>query len=416
MSVGNLIGKSFLKEFSFFSSSTIILQISRVAVEVTVAKIVGPTTWGMWYLLNLLIAYRGVFTFGIDNGMNREVPIRLGAGFQNEAEDLQNTTFSTLLFSTLVVSGILLFSTFFIDSEIQNYFLSLVLLFGASQFYHFLSLILKSNFRFNLVSKKQYLAGLLLPFFSVILSKYLGLDGFIIGYSLALLIPSFFILKESGIKLKIVSNVSKSIALIKIGFPIMAVGITYTFLNTIDRWLIGIYYGTESLGFYSLSIIIFAGLILFPKIISQQVYPRMASSWGRSKSLNKLKYLSYKQSIYTFYLITPILIVVFILVEPMITMVLPEYREGISSARIIVFGSISMILSAGWGNVLNILDKQVYYLTIIIIGLILNLGFNLIFIKLELGIEGIALGTLLSFTIYNVLLTITGMKVIKNYK
>ena len=70
-----------------------------------------------------------------------------------------------------------------------------------------------------------------------------------------------------------------------------------------------------------------------------------------------------------------------------------------------------MIFSAGWGSVLNILDRQVYYLMIIVFGLILNLGFNLFFIRIGFGIEGIALGTLLAFSIYNLLIMFIGIKI-----
>lgn len=409
MSLSNFFGKSFFKEFSFFGSSTILIQVSRVIVEIIIAKIVGPKIWGVWYLLNLFIAYRGVLTLGIDNGMNREVPVRIGAGLEEDARDLQNSTFTALFYASLLVSAGLLLLFFYADNAISVYIPALILLFCSAQFYHFLSIVLKSNSRFNLVSKKQYFASILLPIISIYLTRLIGLNGFIIGYALALLVSSLYVYKLSGIRLRVVNHWKTNFYLIKIGFPIMAVGITYTFLNTLDRWLIEVYYGTEALGLYSLSIMIFAAMTLFPKIISQQIYPRMAQLWGKSRSLKKLKYLCYKQSVYTAYLVIPVFIIAFLFIKPLVSWILPEYIGGIRSAQIIVFGSIPMIFSAGWGSVLNILDRQVYYLIIIVFGLILNLGFNLFFIKLGFGIEGIALGTLLAFSIYNLLIMFAGI-------
>ena len=94
----SLLSNSFLKEFSIFGSSTILFQFSRVAVELSVAKIVGPSIWGIWYILNLVIAYRGITNFGVDNGMNREIPILKGKGSNEEAALIQNVSFSFTVF------------------------------------------------------------------------------------------------------------------------------------------------------------------------------------------------------------------------------------------------------------------------------------------------------------------------------
>lgn len=414
--IKKLLRNSLFKEFSFYSSSTLIYQLSRVLVELVAAKILGPTLWGIWYLLNLTIAYRGVFNLGITNGMNREVPINLGKDNEQKAKQIENISFSTVLISAALASVIILLSAFFIENpNLKKALLWLIPLFVVTQFYYLVNASLKANSLFHYISRKQFIFSLLFPVFAVPLTYYLKLEGFIIAFTLALLISVGYIYRACPISYTIQYDWKEVKNLIRIGFPIMAVGIAYTFLNTVDRWIIAVFLGAEELGYYSMAIIVFGGMTLFPKVISQQLYPRMAYDWGKSNSKEELKNWAWLQTKYTGFLILPLLVGILSVFPWIIRTWLPEYIPGIFSLQIIVFGPLFMPFSAGWGNVLNIIDKQVYYLVVILIAVITNLGINYFFVVNGYGIAGVALGTVITFALYNISIMFIGLYFLKRY-
>lgn len=408
-SIKKIFSNSLFKEFSFYSSSTLVYQLSRVLVELTAAKILGPSLWGIWYLLNLTIAYRGVFNLGITNGMNREVPINLGQSDEKKARKIENVTFSTVLVSAVLVSIILLLASVYIqDNNLSIALLWLIPLFVVTQFYYLVNASLKANSLFDYISKKQFIFSILFPVFAIPLTYFFKLEGFIVAFTSTLFIAVSYIYRACPISYSIKYDWKEIKNLIRIGFPIMAVGITYTFLNTADRWIIAVFLGAEDLGYYSMAIIVFGGMTLFPKIISQQLYPRMAFDWGKSSSKEDLKNWSWLQTKYTGILILPLLVGVLSVFPWIIKTWLPEYIPGILSLKIIVFGTIFMPFSAGWGSVLNIIDKQFYYLVIIIFAVIINLGINYIFVVKGYGIAGVALGTAITFALYSLSIMFVG--------
>lgn len=404
-----LLSNSLFKEFSIFSLSTVVFQVVRVTVELIVAKLVGPALWGYWYLLNLIIAYRGITNLGIDNGMNREVPILRGKGDKEKEILVQNSSFTFTIISSLIVSFVLLFiGLTFIKNEWAQPILFLIPLFWANQIYYLFSMTLKANGHFNSLSKMQLYYAIFHIFLTLPLAYKFKLNGFIVGYSVSLLLSFIFIYHISSIRYRIFLKLRYFKNLIKIGFPIMAVGVAYTLFNTLDRWIIGLMLDSTQLGYYSLSIIIFGSMILLPKIISQQIYPRMAYDWGKNRSALVLEKWAKKQTLYTSYIVYILVPLSFILVPLLIEYFLPEYEEGIISVKIIVFAALFLPFSAGWGNVLNIINKQAYYFIVIIISILINLVLNYLFVINGYGIGGVALSTVISFGLYCIQIMITG--------
>lgn len=404
------------KELSHYSVSTVLFQISRVSVELVVAKLLGPTLWGIWYLLNLLLAYRNIFELGMVNALNREIPIELGRHNEVGANTIQNLTFSTLLWTSIIVSLLIIITTRFINDQVlTNSLLWLIPVFISSQFFYLLQSIFRSYLWFKKLSIQQVLFSFIFPLVAIPLSFVFKLYGFLAGYTIALILSSFFVLIMSPIRFHYIFDFGKMKRLIKIGFPIMVVGITYTFLNTADRWFVSGFLGVQELGYYSMAILVFGMMVLIPRIISQQIYPRMAMDWGRTPSKETLSNWSSKQTKYVSLIIVPLFLIVVFLFPLLIRYLLPEYIPGIPALRIIAIGALFLPFSTGWGNVLIIIDKQIYYLYVILSAVILNIVFNFIFVRLGYGIEGIALGTVLSFSLYNFMLMVIARKTLKNY-
>lgn len=405
----SVVKNSLFREFSLYSFSTFLFQLSRVLVELTAAKILGPALWGVWYFLNLVLVYRSFAYMGIVNGMNREVPIKLGSKNKAEADKLKNITFSVVLISSVLASVLILLLPLFLElGELTRSVYSLIPLFFATQFYYLISTTLCAEALFNKVSQMQIIVAVSFPIVAIPLTLNFGLEGFILGFSFSLCFAIIYAYFGRLVTYRFDINYEKIKELVRIGFPIMLVGIAYALLSTADRWIIGLFIGSEALGFYSMAIIVFSTISLLPRVISQQLYPRMAFDWGKSNSREDLKKWSDLQTKYTAYMIVPILAGVYLLAPKLITWFLPEYQAGIMAIQIIIFGAVFKPFSAGWGNVLNIIDKQVYYLGVIITAVILNLAVNALMVYYGYGINGVAFGTALTFALYNLSIMFVG--------
>lgn len=413
--INNSLSKNtFFKEFSYYGTSTFLYNLSRILVELAAAKILGPKLWGIWYLLNLVISYRGVIQFGITNGMNREIPHYIGVGDKNKVQKTQNVTYTSLLiYSILGILILFLFSVVLNDDTLKTSIIWMIPLYLANQLYFFIETSLRANSLFNLISKKQIMFAIIFPILSIPLTYYYGLTGFILGFSISLLLPALYFFFKGPLRFNIELDISLTKDLIKIGLPIMLLGMAYTFMNTVDRWIIIYYYDATQLGIYSLAILVFGGMRLLPMVVSQQLYPRMAKDWGKNNSKFNLIIWAKKQTKYTSYLTIIIFIPTVFFFPWLIKNYLVEYESGIIALLIIIFGTLFIPLSAGWNSVLIIINKQMISLYIVLASIIVNLTLNLIFVHFGMGVNGVALATTISFMIYNISILIVGKYLLK---
>jgi len=86
------------REFIVFSLSTGAYQASRLGVNLLAARWLKPEIFGIWNALYLFLLYGALVTLGVPNGMNRQIPLLKGAGKDQLAERVAQ---SSLLFVLL---------------------------------------------------------------------------------------------------------------------------------------------------------------------------------------------------------------------------------------------------------------------------------------------------------------------------
>lgn len=193
----------------------------------------------------------------------------------------------------------------------------------------------------------------------------------------------------------------------------MAVGLLYGLLTTADRWIITSLLGVEQLGYYSLAIMAMGFLTMIPMVIAQQIYPRMAETFGNISSYPALKKWVLRQAIMGLSVTVPLLVGVYFIFPPIVERFLPAYAPGITAMKIILVGLLFLPLSRGFGNFLNTVDKQVYNMVVQGFAVLVNVGLNISFVRMGLGINGVAIGTSLTYVIYSTILSAIGFRIIR---
>ena len=285
-----------LRELAGFGSSTVIDQAARLGSNLVVAAALGPTAMGVWFLLNLVLQYGAMVHLGVLNGMNREIPAAMARDDPEEANRLRAVALGFVLLSFLVALGVLggvLVPLGIVPVGSLAWLMAALL--ATQQLYAFAFMHLKARTQFLAAARLQLISGLTFPVATIPLALTWGLEGYVAGQAIAYGLLAGIATIRAPELFRPRFDRSRSAHLVRIGFPIMLVGITYAVFATVDRWVIQAHLGTAALGHYSLAIMALGAVGLLPQVVAQQVYPRMAMAWSRNPTWSSLEPLMKRQ-------------------------------------------------------------------------------------------------------------------------
>ncbi|MCL5267422.1 MAG: oligosaccharide flippase family protein [Bacteroidetes bacterium] len=399
------MAEGLLKASSFVLSSNLLRLISKFLSSVVSAKILGPTSYGFYNLMDLIVKYGPLLNLGVASGISRDIPISLGRGDLAQAETLNDAGFTGLLAtgllsfvvicstSFLFYSGLALWGiTFAAASIVTNavFEYQIMYLYSYSNFKR-ASFLISVNSVTNLVATislvyfwgihGQFVAILLVPVVVIMVAYLKGYHSFKFNFSL---------------------RIYKGI--VKIGFPLILVGIGYTFLITIDRVIIAKYLGVEQLGFYSLAIMAFVFSQQVPIAISQVIYPKMNFKFGVDTNPRGLEYTAVLPSLILSLVMPLAMVVSMLFLPPIVKMFLGEYTNGIVSSEII------LIPVSFYGvNILNTIFKIKELIVSLLSAIILKVAISIILIRLHFGIDGVAVASAVSLIAYTATISVISM-------
>ncbi len=403
-----------------FGLSTVIFQAARLITELITMAVIGPLLFGVWKLWQLFFIYAPIMQLGIVNGANRNIPYYLGS---KEAMFLRKTVATTVFvafFSSLAVGGmsfvVALFSrNIFLDIELSIHLvLSFSLAVAAWTLLQVLLNLLRSFEMFFHYSVLQTLLATLL-FLGIPLCLTWGLNGYLLVTAVAAFVGIGLALFFLRSKLSFGFRKDVAFDLIKLGFPILLVGLAYSFFTTLDRLIIAYFLGAEAVGNYGLAIMVFGSLSLFPLTISQFYYPKISKVLGLTGSEKEAFKVAQEQLKVAFIVSLVMLLVLLIALPFAVKQFLPQYLGGLNAAYYLMPGLLGLSLVGGYANWLNSIKKQIVYLRVQVIAIVLSALLSIGFYSLGFGLSGVALGTSLAFILYGILLRQEALKCLKSY-
>jgi O-antigen/teichoic acid export membrane protein len=385
-----------------FSGSSVIYSASRFTAYLVAAKLLGPKTYGLWNGLLLILTYGMNSHLGVLNAMNREVPYYRGRGEFDKAHEIANIGFGTALVSSIPIPVMVVLATLiysFAEETILGLRIVAVLL-VLQQIHNFYQLALKSHNCFGLMAAQQVLFAGLTVCVLISLTYYAGFSGFLWGHALVFVLVLSFLYKYVPVRFSFQFDWAKVVHLGRIGFPIMTVGLAYGMLVSLDRIMVIAFLGKEQLGYYSLSFMAYSIMILFPMVVAQVMYPRLAKRYGKTGDPKSLGPLVYGPLRYLIPVMLLVLVAAYVLAPRFVGAFLPNYALGIPALKITFCGVFFLSFVGGFANFLNTVNKQKLYLIVQVCALSLNGFLNYLFIQLNYGITGVALGTSITYAVY----------------
>jgi len=366
------------------------------------AKLAGPGQMGIWQTITLISTYGMILTFGVINGMGRNVPYYRGKGDESEVRK----TIATTLFFLLIVLAIFIAALpviyFILPVEIKMTVLLGVVLLCARVVNTYSVMLIRSFRDFRRLGFHQAMTGLILLTTIAPLTVLPDLYTIFCGVFLSLVAVILLSKKYSGL---FAHSGKVFVELLRTGFPIYIVGLCFILLTTIDRVIVLGFLGTEQLGIYTIAAIAIAVLMMVPALVSNVMYPKLAEIYGSTGNLSDLIPLVRMIIKLNFLFTVPIAITFFVVFYLyVIPVYMNAYLSGREAMAIILSGCIFIPVGVGFGDLFNVIGMQMRYLRNTIIGVAVNVctGWWLV-AHLGAGLEGAAAGTLVGLAVFTVL-------------
>ena len=396
--------------FKMYSSSLFTMVIGLVGSFIT-ARILGPTYQGFSKSVDLIQSYYPLSSFGVLNGMSRNVAMAHGKKDKEEASVIIDTTFTSLFSLPLLVSVVCFLLPIFMQFDSLT-----TLAFHITAVTSFLSLIgnintriLFAELRFGVAAKIGVFSSLSGTIVGVLLVYLLNIEGRLwanlLSSAIALSISVYFV----GHRFRFAINRKQLDSVVRIGLPIMLVGMTYTLLLGIDRWIILLFLSLADLGYYSIALTfsqLISGII---GSLSEITYQRLNRKFGETSNPRDLFSVATLPVQLLSLALPPVISLLILWLPILVHMLLPKFEPGIFAAQIYIFGTFVYGLSV---NILNTVSRQKVYFTLqlVMIGINFVLGYLLV---QHYGIVGVGIATTTSFCIYSLLLTFVSLRIME---
>jgi O-antigen/teichoic acid export membrane protein len=203
--------------------------------------------------------------------------------------------------------------------------------------------------------------------------------------------------------------------LIRVGGPMLIAGILVVLLVTVDRWIVLLTLGDEAVGQYGLVGLVVSTLVLVPNLVSQLRYPRLAFARGEGQSPEALGGLARSQGLLAGTLTALAAVAAALAAVIGIPLLLPAYEPAVQPIIIALVGVTSYAFASGFGNLLNLLDRQRRYLQVQLAALLINVGLAVALVRAGFGLNGVALASAIGLASYALLLRTAASAALKRH-
>lgn len=402
--------QNIIKNACFFSGSTYLAQIMFFVRGFLNARILGPSLYGLWSALNIILTYSAYANLGSLNAMNKEIPYRSGMNSTNCAEKIRDITFTICVIMASLFSFILIFVTIFLWSKIPRSeaigLITIALLSFVNCIYAFYQTLLIAMKRFLLVSQANVIFSILSVMFTLIFVLYFNIYGvYIVAVAIPLLTLLYLLLKQPN-KVKPYFNFKEAFRLINIGLPLVLRSFFESTVISVAGLIILIFLGKSNLGYHSIAMLAAWFLIYFRESIHRIFEPYIYQRYGETHSILELKKYLFKPTFIMALLFPAILGFYWTAVTFFIRHFLPKYIVAIYPFSIILMSVFFISFAPTAIAFITAINKQKIFMPIYIIGIIIVTTVSVIFINKGFGIIAVAFGILLAFFFINAVIYI----------
>lgn len=378
---------------------------------IVAARLLGPQPYGAWNAIQLMMDY-GVFApLGTQQGLDQDVPHTLVEGDQAGIRRLKQAgLFNIVLLSALFAAACLVWASLGSSRVLGAWgFLGISLALGCIvltnlAYYHLT--LLRSHGNITAVSAWfvfQVAVGAGIGLASI---PTFGVWGLLWGWLAGCLVALIFVrVKARHIAPLLPRPSAASIRLLQVGFPMFVFMGSTLVMRSLDRLIVLRWLGTESLGYYSLSVMALTFLLYLPDSISYVLYPQLVTRFAHGGREPEAIREHVERVLKAVAVAMPLLAgLAYLTSRELVLAWLPKFLPGVTCIRVLAFGAVGLAL----GNLASIslmtLGRQMLLVPTSLFATALGAALDLAAVRMGHGIVGIAWVTLATYVVNGAIL------------
>lgn len=359
-----------IRDTLLLSRATVIIQGISFGLAIYIRRQLGPEAMGIWALLQVYITYIAYANLGIFGAVYRQIPVLRGAGQHEKVISIKNTAFTYVSISSTVLGIFIILGTFIFRAKLSDPIfyglITLAIINLLQRANNYQIQILNADKRFELVSRFKIYSALANALFTLVLVWKLRLYGmyaatvcsylFNIGY-LLIAARLKFIFQWKGAELK---------ELLSFSIPLVGLGLATKLLFSVDKLLIGKYFGLKALGIYSIAMMASNYIFTFPSLFYTVLFPNTLETFGNEKQkAGREKYSTVPAEISALYFSLAIA-ACWIFAPYLCLLLLPNYVGGIPALKVLIFGGCFMSLTQQMSHILLGYKRHLWMIPVIL--------------------------------------------------
>lgn len=411
--------KKFTMDTGIVGISNALIKLKDLFPILIVAKFLGAIDYGIFTIVMVTVAFLAPLApLGINHALMRFLPPE-----KNENK-IKDSVYSAFLI-TIVASFIFSLAVFILSDMIAISFLGskvageFIRIGSALIFITAINMLFLDVFRSFGMMKKYSFVGLVQTFGEIALAFVFILYGFgllfvlyayLITRAFVLVLSFVFIVKE--VKLKI-PDFGATRAYLNYGIHLLITGICFWIIGSSNRYIIGYFMDTESIGIYSVAYMIGSMIMIFMIPITINLLANGSILYDRGNFGELKKYFKYSVK-YFMMLAMPTLFLFSVLSEKIIR-ILASIEFVSRGAVIIPFITLGFIFYVLWmfGTFILSFAKKTGKMSMVIASAsVINIAMNIVLVP-YMGILGAAVSTLITFLLMFLVITKISIKILR---
>jgi O-antigen/teichoic acid export membrane protein len=403
--------RKFIRDSLGFAISQYLVRFLITLRGLVAARMLGPGGYGVWNALLLIMDYGAYAPAGTFSGMDQAVPARIVDGDAARLDRLKRAGLLNVLVTTgvFVAAGLLYFAGS--TGQIANAWgfggvvvaLACVTLHAVS-YYHLT--LLRSHGNITAVSLWFLLQGTIGVGLGLALIPTLGVWGLLWGWFAGTLVATLSVMWQGRAVVPLVPTLARdSITLLSIGFPMFLYTLSNFVMRSLDRVIIFRFLGTHSLGLYGLAVMAVGFLLTLPDAIAYVLYPQLVRRYREGGDAPARIRDQVRRAMRALSVVMPALCALaYLAADDAVDGLLPSFNDGVPALRILCFSAAGLSLANLGSIVLMTLGRQRLLVPVALGMTILGVVLDLLAIRMDYGIRGVAWATFITYAINSAVL------------
>ncbi len=398
---GNL-EKQLLSQSLFYSFSLYVRMFLKLLGGIIIAKLLGPWLFGLKNAFDLAREYEMHSDLGAFHALNRLAPYYKGESKIEKARMAIDSVFCiNMVYAVIVAAIMIILSLYAGHNGYEQKYVDFLFILGVIVFFGKLHLFLQTKFRidrkFFELSISQLAYGLTASTCGVIFSYLWGFRGLLISLVMAEGVCIAYLMSKEQEFPKVRISLDLYRQVLKIGFPMMILFLLLILLTNADRTLILAMISEKALGYFGIATVASGAIATIPGAIRSVTLAPVMEKLGRTKDWLSIKNYLSEPMIIMAYLLPVMMSLIFFSVHLPIKYYLDQYTPSVMVVKILMVAVFFESVASPVMSVCLAINKQIELICLVIPLVVLNFMLNYLFIVAGWGINGVAMGTGITF-------------------